>query len=98
MPARRYRPGYDALSFRVSGNGRPELFDHADRFVPYSEALLDRILTLEDVHIGPADGGGRDSDECIRRANIRYRLLTENDSTRLDEYGCFHVSDEIFLR
>src|SRR5690606_1423109 len=50
--------GDDPLAFLVALYVAPELLDDADRFMTDRQAAGHRVLTLEDVYIGAADGGG----------------------------------------
>jgi hypothetical protein len=82
--------GDHALALAVTLHGRADLLDHAHRLVADREALRDRVLALEDVHVGAADRGGRDPHQRVQRADVGDQLLVECDAARLDEDGGSH--------
>ena len=44
-----------------------KFFDDADRLVAEDQAWAHGILTLHDVHVSPANGGGRNPDHGLAR-------------------------------
>ena len=60
------RADEDALADLVAGDAGAELVDHADRLVADDQAGPDRVLALEDVDVGSADGRRRDADRRPR--------------------------------
>ena len=70
LAARRDGADDDALADRVVlVEAAPELLDDADRLVAEDQPGLHRVLALDDVHVGAADGRGRDADD--RLASLR---------------------------
>jgi hypothetical protein len=84
-------PGNHALAFCVALHGAAQLFDHAHRFVAHGQALGHRVFALEDVHVGAADGGGRDADQRIVGAHVGDGLVDQLDAAGFDENGGFHA-------
>ena len=84
------RTSDDPLSFLVALNSAAQFLDHANRFVPHGQTGNDRIFALQDMYVGPADGGGRDPDQRIIRSDIRDFLVRQFDSARGDKNGCLH--------
>jgi hypothetical protein len=84
----------DALPDLISRHARSQLLDHADRLVADDAAALDRVLALEDVDIGAADGRGGDPDQRVARPDLGHRLVVEDDATRLDEHGRLHPAHD----
>src|SRR5690606_5872365 len=82
--------GDDPLAFLVALYVAPELLDDADRFMTDRQAAGHRVLTLEDVYIGAADGGGGDPQQRIIRPDLGNRLVLQFDASGLDEYRCLH--------
>jgi len=78
--------------------GHSGVLDDADRLVADSQAFLDRIFSLQDVHVRAADRCGRDPDKRVQRTDIGDRLFIQNDSTGLDEDGRFHFLHFLLLR
>src|SRR5690606_15023980 len=95
LPARRDGAGDDALALAIAAHGRPELLDDADGLVTDDETALDRVLALEDVHVGAANRRRRDPQQRVRRPDVGDRLLVENASPRLDEYGRLHLARHV---
>jgi hypothetical protein len=54
------------------------------------QAARDGILAFENVHVGAADGRGRDAHKSIQRTNLRNWLFIEYDSSRFDKNRRFH--------
>ena len=92
VSARRDRAGDDSLAFVVSRHRGAELLNHADGFVADGEALPDRILALEDVHVRAADRRGRDANECVGRSDTRQRLFTQHDAPGASNTAAFMVA------
>jgi hypothetical protein len=65
--------------------------------VPNRQPLGYRILALENVNVGSADGRGGDSDQGVLRADIGDRFVFENDAPFLNENGGFHLLAHSFL-
>ncbi len=97
VSARRYGTGDNALPFLITGDGRPQLFDHSDRLVANGQAFFDRVFALQDVNVGTANRRRRDFHQRIGRPHIGHRLLVENNPTRLGEYSSLHIGHGIFL-
>jgi hypothetical protein len=60
----------------MSGDAGAELVDDAHRLVADDEPGTDRILALDDVDVGPADGRRGDPHDGLPDAGVRagYRL------------------------
>ena len=54
------------------------------------EAGRDRVLALEDVHVGAADRRRRDSQERVARTDVRNAAFLKLDLAGADEDGRFH--------
>ena len=67
--------GDHALPFTITADGGSQFLDHAYRLVANGEAFRDRVLAFQDVYVGAADGGGRDTNERIERADLRDWLV-----------------------
>jgi hypothetical protein len=90
VPGGRDGTGDHALALAVTLHRRAELLDHAHRLVADRKALRDRVLTLEDVHVGAADRGGRDPYQRIQLTDVGDRLLVEHNATWLNKGGGSH--------
>ena len=70
-------------------DGRADLHDGADRLMPEDRARFDlRYVSLENVQVRPADRGGVDADDCVRRIDehrIRNDLPGPLAGTVVDE-------------
>src|SRR5690606_33153351 len=54
------------------------------------QARRDRILALEDVDVGAADGGRGDANERVVGTDIGDGFIGQLDAAGLDEYSGFH--------
>ena len=70
MAAGADRTGDHPLALGIALHGRTELLDHAHRFMSDGQTARDRVLALQDMDVGAADGRGRDADQRIERADI----------------------------
>src|SRR5690606_15027235 len=95
VTARGDRTGDDTLALDIAGDGRTELFDDPDRFMADREPLHDRILALENVDVGPADGGGCDPHQGVGWPHVGHRLVFQNDAARFDENGGLHLRSRV---
>jgi hypothetical protein len=75
----------NALSHLVTRHGHAESRDRSDWLVTHDQARRDRIFSLEDVYVGAANGGRRDAEQCVSRADLRYWPLLKLDPSRRDE-------------
>jgi hypothetical protein len=48
------------------------------------------------MNIRPADGCRRDAQKRVERADIRHRLLIEDDAAGFHENGGFHLGHDVF--
>ncbi len=62
--------GDHALAFLVALHVAAELLDDAHRFVSDGQACRHRVLTLEDMHVGAADGGRGDAQQRVVGADL----------------------------
>lgn len=85
--------GNDALAFPVALHGRAEFLDDADGLVSDRQPFRDRILAPEDMNVGAADGGGRDPQQGVQRADIGRRLVLKGDPAGLDEHRSLQLAD-----
>ena len=65
LAAGRDRADEDALADLVAGDADAELLDDADRLVADDQPGADRVLALDDVDVGAADGRRRDADHGL---------------------------------
>ena len=73
LAARRDRADDDPLSDLVFVvQALAELVEDADRIVA-ENGPADRVLALDDVHVGPADGRGDEPDDCFAGPGPRFR-------------------------
>ncbi len=77
--------GNHALAFLVALHRAAELDDDADRLMANRQAFFHRILALEDVDVGTANGGGGDLDQRVIGADIGNRLVGDLDTTGFNE-------------
>ncbi|MNV71533.1 hypothetical protein D3C71_1645570 [compost metagenome] len=82
--------GNHALAFGVAPDRAAQLDDHAHGLVAYRQALGDRILALENMHVGAADRGRGDLDQRIVGSDIGNRLVHHLDASGFDKYRRFH--------
>src|SRR5690606_21805416 len=80
----------DPLTFLVALHVAAQLLDDTHRLVTHCQALGHRVLTLEDVHVGAADGGGGDAYQRIVGANWRNGFFHQFDTPGLYKYRSFH--------
>ncbi len=90
--------GNHALALGKARHGRSQLLDDAYGLMADGQAAGHRIFALEDVHVGAADGRGGDAEQRIEEADVRNRLVVEDDAPRLDENGGFHPAHIASLR
>ena len=73
-----------------AGDAATERFDLSDGLVADDESRLHRVLSLENVHVRPADGRERDLQQSLPGTGYRLRYLSELDLPFLDENGGLH--------
>jgi hypothetical protein len=71
LTARRNRSHDDTITDGVPRDARAEGLDNSHGLVANDQPLPDRILALEDVHVGSADRRERDLDERFTDARFR---------------------------
>ena len=91
MTARRDGAGNHALALLIARHSGTQLLNDADGLMPDRESPADRILALEDMDVGAANSCCRYTDQRVEGADIGHWLGVENDSTRFDEDGGFHL-------
>jgi hypothetical protein len=79
--------GVHAEADRPLSNNR---HGYAHGLMPDGEALGYGILAPEDEDVGSTDGGGCESNQRIVGSDIGYRLVIQDNSSRLDEHGGSH--------
>src|SRR5690606_14908967 len=84
------RASDDALALGIAGDRAAEFLDDPHRLVADRQARRDRILALEDVDVGAADGGGSDANERVVGTDIGDGFIGQLDAAGLDEYSGFH--------
>jgi len=83
LPRRRDRTGDHALTDLVARNRFPEFLYDTHRLMAYGKPARNWIITLENVHVGTADGGCRHSSRTaalivrlrwprLRRSELRH--------------------------
>src|SRR3546814_11275955 len=78
----RDRTGDHPLSLAITSDGGAELFDDADRLMADGQPSAHRVLALEDMDVGAADGRCGDAHKRIQGTNLGHRLVVEHDSAR----------------
>jgi hypothetical protein len=81
-----------ALADLVADDGGAELVDDADRLVADDPARGDRVLALEDVHVGAADRGHRHAHDRVGGPAGGHRPLLERDHAGPLEDGGAHAA------
>ena len=90
LAAGRDGPDQHSIADLVASDTRAELLDDADRLVADDEARADRVLALDDVDVGAADGRGGDTDHRLAGARVGPRDLLDADVARAVEHGGAH--------
>ena len=90
LSARGDRADDDALADTVAGHAHAEFLDDADGFMTDDETGFDGIFPFQDMDIGTADGGRRDSDQRLAGADFGNGFFIQNDLAGFDEYCRFH--------
>ena len=80
----------DGLADTVAGHTHAEFLDDADGFMADGETGFDGIFPFQDMDIGTADGGRRDSDQRLAGADFGNGFFIQNDLAGFDEYCRFH--------
>ena len=95
LAARRDGSDDDAVARREPDDARAEGLDPPDRLVTDDEPGPDRVLALEDVHVGAADRRQRDADERLARSGLGTRDLAQLDLALLDEHCRSHRGHDV---
>src|SRR3546814_9355638 len=73
----RDRTGDHPLSLEITLDGGAELFDDADRPMADGQPSAHRVLALEDMDVGAADGCCGDAHKRVQGTNLGHRLRSE---------------------
>src|SRR6185369_1498451 len=90
LAAWRDRADKDSLTNFVSGDARSDLMHNTNCFVSDDEAGLHRVLTLQNVKVGSADGRSGNTQDYLSYSCEGNGNFIETNVTRAVEDQCSH--------
>src|ERR1035441_7632481 len=90
LPTRSDGSHQNSLAKFVTGDSHPQFMDDAHGFVAHGHSRFERILTIHDLDIGPADGRKPYMHHGFARTGFRNHLLFQPKMPRRAKDISFH--------